>query len=309
MPVPAHAASQTRAPRRSPFPASLGVAGATLAVSFSAIFIRLAGSDAATIVWLRMSLAVLLLAPFAARDVRLRRAPRERRDLGLVAAGAVFLAGHFLFWTASLAYTSVAASVLLVSLHPLVVAPLGRRLLGERPGAATYAGMGLAVAGTLITCAGDLRVDARALTGDLLAIAGGLCLAGYLLIGRNLRSSLGAAGYSAAVYAGVAAAAAAVAAAGGTAHLPSLRVAALCLALAAVCTVAGHTVLNWALRHVRAVTVSLAFLGEPPLAALLALAILGAVPPVTTVAGGVLILAGLALALRDPPALPAPLVS
>jgi drug/metabolite transporter (DMT)-like permease len=82
-------------------------------------------------------------------------------------------------------------------------------------------------------------------------------------------------------------------------HLPSARVALLGLALAVVCTLGGHTVYNWALRQVRASTVSAAFLGEPPLTAVLALLILGSRPAATTVAGGVLILAGLALILAE----------
>jgi drug/metabolite transporter (DMT)-like permease len=59
-------------------------------------------------------------------------------------------------------------------------------------------------------------------------------------------------------------------------------------------------VYNWALRHVQVLLVSLSFLGEPPLAALLALAFFGAVPGLATIAGGVLIIAGLALALIEP---------
>ena len=57
---------------------------------------------------------------------------------------------------------------------------------------------------------------------------------------------------------------------------------------------------NWALRHVPVLLVSVSFLGEPPLAAVLALLILASVPSFATVAGGVLILAGLALALVEP---------
>jgi drug/metabolite transporter (DMT)-like permease len=211
----------------------------------------------------------------------------------------VLLAGHFLLWTASLAFTSVAASVLLVSLHPIIVAPLGRRLLGERPGTRTYLGMVLALGGTVLTCAGDVRVDPRALSGDLLAIGGAVCLAGYLLIGRGVRRSLGVAGYSAMLYGVVAVAAALTAAGFRVAHLPSLRVALASLALAVVCTLGGHTVYNWALRHVPAVTVSVSFLGEPPLAALLVPAFLASIPSLSTIGGGVLILAGLALALVD----------
>ena len=275
------------------------LAGATVAVSFSAIFIRIAGDDAATIVWLRMGLAVVLLAPFALRELRRGAFAITRSRLGLTSASGALLAGHFLLWTASLRYTSIAASVLLVSLHPLIVTPLSRRVAGDPVRASTVVGMVLALLGTVVTCAGDLRLDAAALFGDLLAIGGAVCLAGYLLIGRSVRANAGVAAYSGTVYAVVCVIAAAVAIGAGGAHMPTPRVALLCLALAAVCTIAGHTVYNWALRHVAAATVSVAFLGEPPLTAVLGLAILGNVPSPATVAGGVLILAGLGLALSS----------
>jgi drug/metabolite transporter (DMT)-like permease len=284
---------------RTPSPGWALVA-ATVAVSFSAIVIKTAGDDAATIVWLRMGMAAVLLAPWVVRDAARGALPQGLTQIGLVLVSGVFLAGHFLLWTASLKYTSIAASVLLVSLHPLIVTPLGKRLLGEGLSRRMLAGGGLAVIGTLVTCAGDLRVDSSAFGGDLLALAGGLCLAGYLLIGRTVRANLGVAGYSAMVYTVVCIIAALTAVAGGVAHFPSPRVALACLGLAVVCTIGGHTVYNWALRHVPVLLVSISFLGEPPLTALLALLILASVPSFATVLGGVLILAGLALALIEP---------
>jgi drug/metabolite transporter (DMT)-like permease len=286
---------------RTPSPGWALVA-ATVAVSFSAILIKAAGDDPATIVWLRMGMAAVLLAPWVLRDARRGVLPKGPAQLGLVLVSGVFLAGHFLLWTASLKYTSIAASVLLVSLHPIIVTPLGKLLLGERVSRQMLAGGGLAIIGTIVTCAGDLRVDSTAFGGDLLAIAGGLCLAGYLLIGRSVRASLGVAGYSAIVYAVVCVIAALTAAVAGVAHLPSPRVALACLGLAVVCTIGGHTVYNWALRHVPVLLVSVSFLGEPPLTAVLALLILASVPTLATVLGGVLILAGLALALVEPEA-------
>ncbi len=284
---------------RTPSPGWALVA-ATVAVSFSAILIKAAGDDPATIVWLRMGMAAVLLAPWVLRDASRGVLPKGPSQFGLVLVSGVFLAGHFLLWTASLKYTSIAASVFLVSLHPVLVTPLGKRLLGERVSRRMLAGGGLAIIGMLVTCVGDLRVGGGAFGGDLLALAGGLCLAGYLLIGRSVRSNLGVAGYSAIVYAVVCAIAALTAAAGGVAHLPSPRVALACFGLAVVCTIGGHTVYNWALRHVPVLLVSVSFLGEPPLAAVLALLILASVPSLATIAGGVLILAGLALALAEP---------
>ena len=284
---------------RTPSPGWALVA-ATVAVSFSAILIKAAGDDPATIVWLRMGMATVLLAPWVLRDGRRGVLPKGSAQIALVLVSGVLLAGHFLLWTASLKYTSIAASVLLVSLHPLIVTPLGKRLLGERVAPRMLAGGGLAIVGTIVTCAGDFRVDSSAFGGDLLAIGGGLCLAGYLLIGRSVRANLGVAGYSASVYAVVCVIAAITAGVGGVAHLPSPRVALACLGLAVICTIGGHTVYNWALRHVPVLLVSVSFLGEPPLTAVLALLILAAVPSLATVLGGVLILAGLALALVDP---------
>ena len=275
------------------------IIGATIAVSFSAIFIRIAGDDPATVVWVRMGMATVLLLPWALHAVSRASLARMRERLGVVLGSGVLLAAHFLLWTASLRYTSIAASVLLVSLHPVIVTPLGRRLLGDRVPRRAALGMALALLGTAVTCVGDVRLSASALFGDVLALGGAVCLAGYLLIGRGVRGTIGVAAYSATVYAVVCVVAAIVAAAGGATHLPSARTALLCLALAVVCTLGGHTVYNWALRHVRAATVSVAFLGEAPLAAALGFLILANAPTAATLAGGVLILAGVGVTLAE----------
>ena len=120
-------------------PPGWALVAATVAVSFSAILIKAADDDAATIVWLRMGMAAVLLAPWVLRDARRGALPQRPTQIALVLVSGVFLAGHFLLWTASLKYTSIAASVLLVSLHPIIVTPLGKRLLGERVSRRTLA--------------------------------------------------------------------------------------------------------------------------------------------------------------------------
>jgi drug/metabolite transporter (DMT)-like permease len=288
----------TRA-RRGP---TLALIGATVAVSFSAVFIRLANDDAATIVWVRMSMAAVLLAPLLLIDVKRGRVPSTSRSAVLVAVSGVFLAGHFLLWTASLQYTSIAASVLLVSMHPVAVIPLSRLFLRERTPPRLLIGMCVALAGTAITCIGDFRLSTTALAGDLLALGGAVCLAGYLLIGRGMRGTVGVATYSFAVYAVVAVIAAITALGHGIAHMPSARVALFGAGLAVICTIGGHTVYNYALRHVPAFSVSVAFLGEAPLTSLIALAVLATVPPVVTVIGGAMILIGVGLVVLAPAA-------
>ena len=55
----------------------------------------------------------------------------------------------------------------------------------------------------------------------------------------------------------------------------------------------GHTIINWALKHLESVVVSAGWLGEPVGATLLALALLAEVPDAITIAGGAVVLAGI----------------
>lgn len=281
--------------------ASAALALAVVAVSFSSIFIREADDGYATVVWGRLALTTVLLAPLFLRDLRRGRAPRRPGELALVGASGAFLAVHFLTWTASLAYTTVASSVLLVCTSPVWVAFLGRRLLGEAVSTRLWAGIALALVGTGITAGGDVALSGRALAGDLLALAGSASITGYLLIGRNVRRRYGAAGYSVPCYAVSALGGLVAVAAGGGAVVPSERTFLACLGLATVCTIGGHTVFNWTLAHVRAVTVSVALLGEPPLSALLAIPLLHEQPPRGAIAGGALIVVGIAIAVLERP--------
>ena len=61
----------------------------------------------------------------------------------------------------------------------------------------------------------------------------------------------------------------------------------------------GHTVINWALAHLRSSVVSVSLLGEPVGSTLLALALLSEAPTLFTVAGGVVVLAGITVTATD----------
>jgi drug/metabolite transporter (DMT)-like permease len=60
----------------------------------------------------------------------------------------------------------------------------------------------------------------------------------------------------------------------------------------------GHTAYNWALKYVSATLVTVTLLAEPIGATLLAIPILSQVPSPVRLSGGVLILAGIAVAAR-----------
>ncbi len=93
--------------------------GGIFAVSTGAIFARLAMAPALVTAAYRVSLAVIVMAPFCLYLSRGAWERITRRNVLMGSAAGVFLALHFATWIASLDYTSVANSVVLVNTNPL----------------------------------------------------------------------------------------------------------------------------------------------------------------------------------------------
>lgn len=271
---------------------------AVLFVSFGSIFVRLAAAPALAVAFYRVALASLLLLPFAAADAR-RSWPGldRRRQLLLVAAG-VALALHFATWIASLSYTTVAASVLLVNTAPLFAILLSRLFLGERPSVTVQAATPVAFAGAALIALGDEGGSPGSLTGNALALAGAVTLAAYQVIGRGLRHALPLNAYVLGVWATAALVLAALARASGAllGGYPA-RTWLLFLALAVVPTLGGHGLVNKSLRSLPAPTVGLFLLGEPVIASLFAWLLFDEVPGTRTLAGGAIVIGALGLVL------------
>jgi drug/metabolite transporter (DMT)-like permease len=267
-----------------------------VAISTSPILIRLAATPALALAFWRCLAGAVVLAPFASRGLVTRL---DRADLARLAASGVFLAVHFALWNASLGLTTVAAATTLVSCAPLFVG-LGSVFLGEPPSGRAWAGIVLATAGAVVIGAGDAAGfggGTDALWGDVLAFAGALAMAAYLLLGRVARQRLPVSTYAASVY-GVAAAVLLPACLLTGASLSGYQ-AASWLALAGVVAgpqLLGHTVFNGLLASVRASVVAVALLLEPVLATLLAWWLFDELPAALFWVGGPLTLAGVWLA-------------
>lgn len=268
-----------------------------LAVGASAIFIRLADAPALGIAFWRCTLGVIALVPLAA--LGRERIPKGRNLWAGVVAG-VALGAHFGTWIASLDYTSVAASVVLVSTTPVFVAVAAYLLLGERTSILSFAGIALAIAGTVVIAGGGRGAADAAFFGNALALVGAVTMAVYVLIGRSLRTGgVGALSYSIVGYSAAALALLPVALASGAQLWGYSTTTWFWLFVITLGPqLLGHTVLNWALEYVPASIVSGAVLAEPVIAALLAWLVLEEKPGLATLLGGLVVLAGLYLLLR-----------
>ncbi len=270
------------------------------AVSWAAIFIRLADAPALSIAAWRLVFASVPVAAYSAWRRRGELARLTKRERLLLAISSVALALHFGTWIASLSRTTVASSVALVTTQPIWVVLLAVVLLRERVTARGALAAAIATAGAVMIGGADIALHGRALVGDGLALAGAICAGVYFVAGRSVRPTLSLAGYVGVVY--LLAAVLLVAGAAG-ARQPlggfSARTWLMLVLLALVPQLIGHSLLNWSLRYLSAPFVSVAILGEPVISTALAVPILGERPGALRLLGGAVTLIGVYLAVRE----------
>lgn len=271
------------------------IAVAIAAVSTSAPLIREAEAPALAIAFWRNAMAIVVLGPLCAVRRRGEIVGLERAQTrGCLLAG-VFLSAHFATWVPSLSFTTVASSVALVATQP-VWAALMARARGDHVPGQVWVGIGVAVAGALTLTGVDLALSARALVGDLLALAGGILAAAYVTVGSEVRQTVSTTLYTTICYT-TAAVALGLACLGGGQALSGYdgRTWVCLLALTAGPQLLGHSVVNRVLRTTSATVVSVAILFEIVGSTLLAWVAFGETPPAGAYPAAVLIAAGTVL--------------
>ena len=276
-------------------------------VSFAAILIRLAqaeGASSLAIAAVRLTVAAVVLAPFAWLRAGGEMLRLPRRELGLCTLSGALLAAHFWAWITSLEHTSVASSTALVTTNPLWVALASAIILRERPGRAAVTGILLTLAGSMLIFAADASrtsgADAAPMLGNALALVGAMSASGYLLVGRALRARISLTAYIWLAYSTAAVLLLIAAMTTGVSFMslpsPAWQ---FMVALALGPQLIGHTTFNWALRRLTATFVAVAILGEPVGAAILAWLFFEEGFTAFQLTGFVLLLTGIFVAARE----------
>jgi len=283
--------------RLPPFNPYIAVIIGAISVSTSAIFVKLASqAPAAIIANYRLIIAVIIMLPIIIVKHRHEFKAIDRKNWIFSTFAGIFLAAHFIFWFESLNYTSVASSVVLVTLQP-IFAFLGTYLFfKERFSPGAVISMLIALFGSFIISWGDFQISGMALLGDLLAILGAITITIYFLFGQRLRKQLSLMTYTFIVY-----------------SISSITLIIynlvlqnpflgypidhwwIFVALAIIPTFFGHTLFNWALRWLSTSTISMGIIFEPVGATILAYFIFGERVSAWQWLGGSIILAGLFL--------------
>ena len=271
---------------------------AVAAVSTSAPLIREAAAPALAVAFWRNALASAAVVPVSQRGrftgtVRAER-PDARSWKLAVGAGAL-LGAHFAAWIPSLSFTTVSASVALVTTQP-VWAALVAGLRGHRIGRSGWVGIALAISGAVLITGVDVSSSGRALFGDVLAVLGGMLAAAYVTVGHAARRRLSTTDYTAVCYS-VAAVTLLVVCLVTRQPLSGFSSKTwLCLvAITVGPQLLGHSVFNRVLRTVGPTVVSVAIVAEIIGAALLAAWWFGESPPPAIVPAAGCIIVGVIL--------------
>ena len=277
-------------------PIAIGV----IAVSMSAIFVKLANADAGVIAFYRMFFSVLIMAPvfFWKYTAEIKRL--TKRDWVFSGIAGIFLALHFILWFESLNYTSVASSTVLVTLQPLFAFIGTYFFFKERLSIKTILSGVIAIGGSILISWGDFKISGSALYGDMLALIACALVTAYLLFGQDVRKRLSLVTYTFVVY--------------GISTFTLFFYVLLkgesfgpypandwiwFILLAIVPNLLGHTLFNWSLKYVSTNVISIAILFEPIGAAILAFYVFNEHLISSQVIGGFIVISGILLFVID----------
>ncbi len=268
-----------------------------IAVSTASIFVRLSSSSPLVIAAYRMLFASILMGLLGINNLR-NITNLSRKEIVILIISGIALGAHFGTWTASLFFTSIAASTVLTDSSPIFVTVISWLLLKEKTKLKEIFGIALSLAGVMLIASGDVTIGAIGnFHGDLLALSSAFFISIYLVAGRILRKVLDLASYTFVVY-GIASITLFTTALimNNNITVTSMRELLIFIALALIPSGLGHNSYNYALKYLRASIVSVTTLGEPVGASILAVIIFKEIPTLSTIIGGAIVISGIIIA-------------
>lgn len=279
--------------RRPAYALAALFAGAA-AIGTSALFVKVSETGPVATAFWRVALALPVLWLWASRTARPAPHPDDRR---LLWGAGFFFAGDLAVWHWSIVLTSVANATLLANLAPIFVTLAAWVLFRNRPDGSFLAAMSGALAGVLLLIGPDFAVSGHAWLGDVLGVITAMFYAAYQITVNRARARISTARIMAVSSAITAAFLVPVVVLSGETWLPHTAVGWLKLVgLAFISQVSGQSLIAYALAHLSTVFASVGLLLQPVVAAILAWVLLGEALSTWQLAGGVLVLGGIAAA-------------
>ena len=276
------------------WPAYAALAVAVLGMTWSAIFVRWAGVSGPASAFYRVAIAAIVLLPW--RAARRDLVPPSPRAAWLAVAGGVFFGFDLLLYNTGVMKTSAATAVLLGNNAPVFVGLGTWFFFRRRPQAKFWWGLALALTGCVAIVAADAtsggdRAAFGNAAGDMLALAAA----------ERVRASMDTLTFSSLAILGsvttslVVCLVLGVPLRGYAAHSWASLI-----GLGLISQLTAYFAIVYALGHLPATVMSVGFLAQLPLTALLSVPLLGESLTAVQAAGGLLVLAGIYVVNRVP---------
>jgi drug/metabolite transporter (DMT)-like permease len=269
-----------------------------IAVSSSAILVKLCSAPSGVIAFYRLFFSVLFMLPIFIKNNLAELRLITKKDMLFSIFAGILLAFHFILWFQSLQFTSVASSTVLVTLQPLFAFIGTYFFFNEKLTAKAVISGLITVSGSVLISWGDFRISGSALFGDFLALIACALVTAYLLFGQTVRKRLSLVTYTFIVYLISSITLiiyTLIARQPLYPYQPSDWIYFVLLAL--VPTLLGHTLFNWSLKWVSTSIISMAILFEPVGATILAYFLLKEYTVWTQIIGGLIVISGISVFL------------
>lgn len=271
-----------------------------VACSTAIIMIKLSETNPLLLSASRLLIAAALLSPLFLRS--LRRHSYTRGHLLRSLIPAVLLAIHFITWTMGARMTAAANATLIVTILPAFMPLVMWLLVKEVLTRWEMLGTVLCLIGVVFLSYEDLHASTETFWGDVICFLSMVFYAFYLGLGRKNNDFADLWLYVVPIYAMAGLLCYATAAVSGAPLLPANgREWLLLLALGAVPTVLGHSIVNYSMQTMRGQVVSVFNLTQFIYAALMAYLIFVEIPELNFYVAAVLVLLGAVVVIWDAP--------
>lgn len=269
-----------------------------ICISFSPIFVKLAGVSPVGAAFYRVFIAWLCLFPYCL--IRRKLKIEKKQLFTAIIAGVVF-AIDIAVWNISLLKISATVSTLIANLAPVWVGLLSYILFKKLSGSLFWIGTVVAISGMIVLVGYEHIYHLELNTGILLAILASLFYATYILLTKNVMARINV--FSFMFYSMLSAAIFLLFTncimSYNIVNFP-LRVWGCFVGMGLICQLIGWLTINYSLRYLESTKVAISLLSQTVLAGILAAFLLNEKLAANEILGSIVVLAGIAITFLKP---------
>jgi len=270
-----------------------------LCISFSPIFVKLAGVAPIGGAFYRVFVAWLCMLPYCIIKNKLKV---EKKQLLVALLAGVVFASDVAVWNISLLKISATVSTLIANLAPVWVGLLSFIILKKRSGLLFWIGTLIAITGMIILVGYEHILHLEINTGIMLATLASLFYAIYIMITKNIMARIDLFSF---MFYSMLGASVFLLLVNGTMDNNiinySLKVWLCFIGMGLLCQLTGWLTINYSLRYLESTKVAITLLSQTVFAGLLATFLLAERLGANEIIGSVIVLAGIAITFLKRP--------